>query len=211
MVLSEIECGLKESLQKRGKRSAMNKKLGLAIIVLLLDLSGFAQKKEPELPKIFTTAQYVCVETIYGPVDTTTNDPRVSPEDRKAVARVEDAVRIWGRYKLTIKRSDADVVLVVRTGRIAAAHGGVRVTRNPIPPPGEPPQKGTEVGPVAGAETGPLYDLLFVYPKSQDGSLGGPAWKRTLDHGLDMPDLPLFKKFKEEVEAASAKQAKKTP
>jgi hypothetical protein len=181
----------------------MNKKLGLAIIVLLLDLSGFAQKKEPELPKIFTTAQYVCVETIYGPVDTTTNDPRVSPEDRKAVASVESAVRIWGRYELTMKRSDADVVFVVRTGRIAAAHGGVRVTRNP--------QKGTEAGPVAGGETGPLYDLLFVYPKSQDGSLGGPAWKRTLNHGLDMPDLPLFKKFKEEVEAASAKQTKRTP
>ncbi len=201
MVLPAIVCGLRGSLQKRGKRSAMNKKLGFAIIVLLLDLPGFARKKEPELPGIFTTAQYVCVETIYGPVDTTTNDARISPEDRRAVASVENAVRIWGRYKLTLKRSDADVVFVVRTGRIAAAHGGVRVTRNP---------KGTEGGPVAGAETGPLYDLLFVYPKSQDGSLGGPAWRRTLDHGLDMPDLPLFQKFKEEVEAASAKQAQKT-
>jgi hypothetical protein len=181
----------------------MSKKFGLAIIVLLLDLTGFAQKKVPELPKVFTTAQYVSVETIYGPVDTTTNDPRVSPEDRQAVANVENAVRLWGRYELTLKRSAADVVFVVRTGRIAAAHGGVRVARNS--------QKGTEASPVAGAETGPPYDLLSVYPKSQDGSLGGPAWKRTLNHGLDMPDLPLFKKFKEEVEAASAKQTKKTP
>jgi hypothetical protein len=101
-MLPAIMCDLKESLQKRGKRSSMNKKLGLAIVVLLLDLSGFAQKKEPELSKIFTTAQYVCVETIYGPVDTTMNDPRVSPEDRKAVASVESAVRIWGRYELTM-------------------------------------------------------------------------------------------------------------
>jgi hypothetical protein len=31
----------------------MSKKLGLAIVVLLPDLAGFAQKKEPELPKIF--------------------------------------------------------------------------------------------------------------------------------------------------------------
>jgi len=50
-----------------------------------------------------------------------------------------------------------------------------------------------------------------VYAKNPDGSLGGPLWNRTLDHGLDAPGLPLFKKFKDEVEASSKTQTKKTP
>jgi hypothetical protein len=193
------------------KRPAMNNRLSLGAIFLLLCFPCLAQKKDSELPKVFTTSQYAFVETIYGSVYDTALDAQITPEDRQAVSRVEDALRTWGHYRLTIKRSDAELIFVVRKGRIVAAHGGVRVTRNPIPPPGEPPQRGTEAGPVAGAEVGPPYDLLFVYPKNQDGSLGGPAWKHTLNHGLDMPDLPLLKKFKEEVEAAFAKQAKKTP
>ncbi|PYU51345.1 MAG: hypothetical protein DMG53_01670 [Acidobacteria bacterium] len=127
----------------------MNCGTRLGLTVLLMCAYGFAQKKDPEMAKIFAASQYVFVETIYGPLETTTLDSRVSPEDRRAVFNVEDAVRSWGRYRLTLNRSDA--------------------------------------------------------------SLGGPLWNRTLDHGLDAPGLPLFKKFKDEVEASSKTQTKKTP
>jgi hypothetical protein len=86
---------------------------------------GFAQEKDPEVAKIFAASQYVFVETIYGPLDTTALDSRVSPEDRRAVFNVEDAVRSWGRYRLTLNRSDAELVFVVRKGRLLAANVGI--------------------------------------------------------------------------------------
>jgi len=186
----------------------MKSSFRFGLMILLLCSPTFAQKKEAELPRFLTASQFVFVETIYGAVNDTTLDPRVTPEDRRAVFQVEDALRAWGRYRLTLKRSDADLVLVVRKGRLAAANVGVKVSRAPQTP-GGPSQ--TAAGPEFGAEVGPPYDLLYVYPKNPDNSLGGPSWKKMQDHGLDAPDLPLFKKFKDEVEAAIKAQAKKTP
>jgi hypothetical protein len=186
----------------------MNRRMCLGLIVLLLCIPVFAQKKESQLPKVFTTSQFVFVETVYGPVNDTTVDPRISAEDRTAVSRVEEALRTWGRYQLAFRRSEADLVFVVRKGRIADAHAGVRVSRGPRSP-GGPSQ--TAGGPAYGGEAGSPYDVLFVYTRSPDGSLVSPHWDGTLDHGLDAPDLPLFKKFKEAVEASSKTPAKKTP
>jgi hypothetical protein len=188
----------------------MNRRVSFGLITLSLCIPAFAQKKEAELPKIFTSSQFVFVETIYGAVNDTTLDPRISPEDRAAVYRVEDALRTWGRYRLTLRRSEADLVFVVRKGQLVAANVGVKVSRGSKPSAG-PSQTSTGVGPEFGAEVGPPHDLLHVYQKNPDGSLGGLFWSRTQDHGLDAPDLPLFKKFKEAVEAASKVQAKKTP
>jgi hypothetical protein len=188
----------------------MNRKMSFGLIVLLLGVPILAQKKAAELPKVFTTSQFVFVETVYGPVNDTTVDPRITPEDRAAVSRIEDALRTWGRYQLAFKRSEADLVLVVRKGQLAEAHAGVNVSRR-RQPPGGLSQTGTNVGPVVGGEVGSPYDLLTVYIKNQDGSLGGPFWRRAQDHGLDEPDLLLFKKFKEAVEASSKAPAKKTP
>jgi hypothetical protein len=190
------------------KRSAMIRRMCLGLVILMLCLPIFAQKKEVQLPKVFTTAQFIFVETVYGAVNDTALDPRISPEDRDAVYRVEEALRTWGRYQLTLRRSDADLVFAVRKGRLAEAHGGVKVSRGPQTP-GGPSQ--TTSGPLFGGEAGSPFDLLIVYTKNPDGSLGGPNWNHTQDHGLDSPDLPLVRKFKEAVEAASKTQAKKTP
>ena len=172
----------------------MNCGTRLGLTVLLMCAYGFAQKKDPEMAKIFAASQYVFVETIYGPLETTTLDSRVSPEDRRAVFNVEDAVRSWGRYRLTLNRIAANI--------------GIKISGVPNPR-GGPSQRGTSGE--ASAEVGPAHDLLVVYAKNPDGSLGGPLWNRTLDHGLDAPGLPLFKKFKDEVEASSKTQTKKTP
>jgi len=186
----------------------MNCGTRLGLTVLSMCAYGFAQKKDPEMAKIFAASQYVFVETIYGPLETTTLDSRVSPEDRRAVFNVEDAVRSWGRYRLTLNRSDAELVFVVRKGQLLAANIGIKISGVPNPR-GGPSQRGTSGE--ASAEVGPAHDLLVVYAKNPDGSLGGPLWNRTLDHGLDAPGLPLFKKFKDEVEASSKTQTKKTP
>jgi hypothetical protein len=46
-----------------------------------------------------------------------------------------------------------------------------------------------------------LLSLLSsdVYPS---GTLTGPIWTQTLKHGLNRPNLPLFKQLKHDVETA---------
>ena len=47
--------------------------------------------------------------------------PGLFPEDREAIANVQDALKDWHRYALTINRGDADLIIIVRKGRLAAA------------------------------------------------------------------------------------------
>ena len=54
-------------------------------------------------------------------------------------------------------------------------------------------------------------DLLFVYLVNQDGSLIGPIWIHHQKDGLDPPDIPLFKQFKESIEAATKVPTSKVP
>jgi hypothetical protein len=60
--------------------------------------------------------------------------PRLYSEDRQAIADVTHALQTWNRYTLTIRRQDADLVFVVRKGRLAAAkvfagvHSGSRTS-----------------------------------------------------------------------------------
>ena len=45
-------------------------------------------------------------------------------EDRKAILDVQNALRSWNRYMITVKR-EADLVFVVCKGHIASAQGSV--------------------------------------------------------------------------------------
>ena len=84
----------------------------------VLAFPAAAQKKnKDEVSEAVTNAKYVYVEAYDGPEW----NPRLTGEDRKAIADVERAVRSWGRYQLVLRRSEAEVVLQVRKGRIADA------------------------------------------------------------------------------------------
>jgi hypothetical protein len=55
-----------------------------------------------------------------------------------------------------------------------------------------------------GPEVAGRDDLFFVYLVNQeDGSLIGPIWMHHHKDGLVTPDIPLFKQFKESIEAAT--------
>jgi hypothetical protein len=89
------------------------------LLLLLLFFPGPAQskKKDPDIPALFRQARYVYVEAVDGDEF----NPRLYPEDRQAIADVRYALQAWNRYALTIRRQDADLVFVVRKGRLAAA------------------------------------------------------------------------------------------
>lgn len=79
-------------------------------------------KKKDNLSALFSNARYVYIQAEDGDI----MKPGLFPEDREAIANVQDALKDWHRYALTINRGDADLIIIVRKGRLAAAqvHGG---------------------------------------------------------------------------------------
>ena len=162
---------------------------------LMLALSCVASAKDKPFPQAIVNARYVFVTSYNG---AGTADVRVMPDDRQAMADVEDAVRRWGRYILVYERKNADVILLVRKGRIAETQSGVRVHVGS--------QSSPSVGPVASADAASdPRDMLAVY----DASLGTdtpPLWRNFQDDGLLAPDVPLLQELRKQVEAAEKKK-----
>jgi hypothetical protein len=167
---------------------------------LLLVAQAKPGKQKVNLPAVFKNAQYVDVEAYDGDA----SNPRVIPDDRKAIYNVEQGLKDWHRYAVVYERDRADLVFLVRKGRIASVTPGVEVgighpqNRNTSPP--DPTRTTTGVG--VDAEAGSPDDLLAVYFVDPSGKLNGPIWEHSLKGGLDAPALPLFERIKHEVETA---------
>jgi hypothetical protein len=177
-----------------------------ATVLLLIVLPALAvsakDKKQQSLPAVFGQARYVYVEAVNG----REFDPNLDAADREAIADVRDALRAWGRYTYTTEREQADLVFVVRKGRIA--EGDVGVSNSPFPQtvPAGAPNAGSQrgAGPVvsAGAEMGPRDDLFEVCQMNPNGKVSGPLWQHSMPDGLTAPRITLFQQFKEAVEKA---------
>jgi len=176
----------------------------LPIVCLLVINIAQGKPKKPDVPGPFQNAHYVYVQAEDGDI----LNPRLFPEDRQAISDVEDKLRNWNRYALTVNRSEADLVFVVRKGRLASAqlHGGISGGSHPqpgVPGPGSGPDTrptvDTEIG--ARGELGPPDDLFRVYLQ-REGQLGAKVWERSSDGGLDAPAVPLVEQLKEAVEHA---------
>jgi hypothetical protein len=188
--------------------------LSLAVLALSSIAGGQSSNPSKKLPAILAHAQYVYVEPYSGTDDlAAVSDPRITPEDREAVANVQNGILKWEHFKLTNRRSEAELIIFVRKGRIASANAGVRVHVGSGPGPGsttsrDPSQTDKTVGGIGGGEVGPDEDLFWVYSLDPDGKLTGPVWQKDQKEGLDAPDMPLFEKFKKDVTASIAAQAK---
>ena len=207
-------------------------KLTKPIIVLLAMSAPFAfakDKKKHELPAVFGTAHYVYVQAEDGGE----MSAGLLPEDREAIASVRGALEDWKRYAITLNRKEADLVFIVRKGRLASAglHGDVGVSTSPAVPgsyPGRNPMAdptntnnnpnrpgamdpGTTEGVGARAEAGPSEDVLRVFALTPDGKLNGPIWSREMKDGLDQPNVLLVRTLKDTVEKAYPPQAANQP
>jgi hypothetical protein len=182
----------------------------ILLFSLLLVLQGYA--KAPSIPALVLQARYVALgyETAEGFIAETDfrsfASTKVQPDDRQAIANIYDALSKWKRYTITINPADADMLIAVRTGRVAAGMGGVRVGTGGINPTTGRRTSST-IGPVFGAEVGPADDYLAVY-QADDGREAARLWVATQHDGLVGKNPPLFKNFQDEVEAA-AKTSKK--
>jgi hypothetical protein len=174
--------------------------IGLCAVLALGALGYSKPKSKDDFPQALLNARYVYVEAEAGDIQ----NVNLIPEDRRAIVDLEDALRSWNRYNLTIRRSEAEVLFVVRKERIASAKIGGSIGRRTVPgtQPGTTDSQTTEAGRL-GAELGPNEDMLYVYLVNPDGKKFGPVWHQLLKDGLDKPEMPLFQKFKDQVDAAT--------
>lgn len=197
----------------------------LVVALVLLPVIGFAQtkKKKPTTPAIFGNAKYVYVQAEDGDMYT----PRLLPEDRDAISNVMNALQDWGRYIVLPTADGAELVFIVRKGRLGSANVGGQVGTpgtGPYGTPGTGPYGAPGTGPngtpgagpngnprqtqapfggpgvMGGGEVGPRDDFLEVRMRQPDGDLGGTIWERSMSDGLDRPNVPLLDQLKRAVE-----------
>jgi hypothetical protein len=173
----------------------------LALVLLLLPALLPAQSnKKKSVSGAFNNARYAWVESMDGDAF----KPSLLPEDRQAISDVEDALRTWNRYALTARRSEAELVFIVRKGRVATGKLGVGIGSPPLGPgPGQRSPAGTGgggQGASVGGEVGPPDDILEVHMVNTDGSLGTILWQRTFPDGLDAPQVTLIAQLRKAVE-----------
>jgi hypothetical protein len=175
--------------------------LVVALLLAVLAPAALAKTKKPEVSAAFRNATYVYVESSDGDVF----KPGLYPADREAIGNVLDALRDWKRYTLTTRREQAELVFVVRKGRLANAQLGGQVhLGQPLPPnqsPGHGPGSAGN-GVDTEGEVGSEEDMLRVYMLNPSGKLMGPIWNRTFTDGLEAPQLLLFHQLKDAVEQA---------
>ena len=87
----------------------------VGLVLLLAVVSSMAapnvsQSKVLAFPGTLTNARYVYVAAYDGDQFS----PNLLPEDRAAIANVQDSLRQWGRYVIVYRRQDADMVLLVQ-------------------------------------------------------------------------------------------------
>jgi hypothetical protein len=185
----------------------------VAMLMAILPSVALAKTKKPDVPAVFRNATYVYVESPDGDL----YRPGLYPADRQAIADVQDALRDWSRYTLTTQRDQAELVFVVRKGRIANGRIGGPVSSSQPLPPNQSPRGSGQTGPAGGpgqtwpgagagvetgVEVGPEDDMLRVYMLNPDGKLSTIVWNRTMTDGLDEPQLVLFEQLKAAVNKA---------
>jgi hypothetical protein len=90
------------------------KRLSVIVLVLLLTaVAGMAavSSYDQPFPGTLINARYVYVTSYDG----NQFSPNLLPEDRQAIATVQDAIQKWGRYILVYRPQDADMILAVQS------------------------------------------------------------------------------------------------
>jgi hypothetical protein len=197
------------------------------LVVPLLFFPWAVAKDKPPLPKLVVSAQYVLVTTECGDPAEQPLNPHIMPEDRQAVSDVQNAIEKWGRYSIAYRRQDADLILVVRKGRVAEGllgaqvHAGSRVPNRSTQPddiaqPGTPDPDnpcgaragsnapGTSVRPEATADLGDPQDMIVLYASALGTENNSPPlWRGRRPDGLKAPQMRLVQELRSKVEAAA--------
>jgi hypothetical protein len=195
----------------------------LLVCLLLVTCIVFAKdKNKSSLPALILNAQTVAVIINPG-----SEVPLTNPgENRSAQSDVEQALAKWGRLRVVMDPSTADLVISVRRGRGVSPTiaGGDPNQRPIILQPGEgggrigiqtgkPPRTATgypdDTTPRPGVEAGSAEDVFEVYRGQDTNTLDGPPlWRYVGKKALRPPTVPAVEQFRRAIEEAE-KQRKK--
>ena len=91
----------------------MKRALGIVLVLLMSVAAAMAaaQSKDQPFPGTLINAKYVYVTSYDGDQF----DQNLLPEDRQAIAAVQDAIQKWGHYVLVYRPDEADIVLMVQS------------------------------------------------------------------------------------------------
>jgi hypothetical protein len=96
----------------------MRKLVAAAMVTLLMAAIAFATPKPPSsgqteqlFPATLRNARFVYVASYDGDQF----NPRLLPEDRDAIAAVQDALQKWGKLTLVYEPGQADIILLVQS------------------------------------------------------------------------------------------------
>ena len=89
----------------------MKRILGILCLLLFMTAAAAASTKVPALPKTLANARYVYVTSYDGDQF----NPNLLPEDRDAIAAVQDAMQKSGKFVIVYRPREADMVLMVQS------------------------------------------------------------------------------------------------
>lgn len=185
----------------------------LAGTLVLPLASAPARAGERIVPAQIAQARYVALgydlgDRFMSETEAITN-PDVLPEERRALVAIADELRKWGKYALTVRPADAELLIALRIGRRGSigGSGGMGVGSA-----GEPGRGGSVPGaafPPGGgrgtAEISSNQDMLTVY-EARGGSVGAPLWRVIRGGGLQGTPPRLFEEFRADVERTPVPQ-----
>jgi len=189
-------------------------KRAIPLLLLVLLVIPNASAKKPVLRAELLKAKFVVITNYPDPGDNMNR--RISPYagDRQALADVEAAIRKWGRWTVISSKSQADLIVAVRKGRIAGA--GVRI---PVADGAPRPRNTDPLHPKVETDVGPTEDMIAVYsaqnwpsttPGDTDSNLNvPPLWRLIQSNALMSPSVPGIEQLRKEIEKAEAENAKK--
>jgi hypothetical protein len=157
-----------------------------------------------KVPARLAQARYIALAYDLGDVllsesEAVSKPALVTPEDREALNAVRGQLEKWGRYVITVRPAQAELLVAVRARQRASASAGVRIggRRDGPAPTGSVATGATYGGSVSSGD-----DMLSVYDTS-GGNRSLVLWRGERPGGLSGSSPALFEDFKADVERAA--------
>lgn len=195
-------------------------------LLLLCPLLLAAKDKK----KILLTDDVLQAQTVLVVIDPDTGVAADDPfANRNAQEAVEKALMEWGRFRLSLNASDADLIITVRRGNgkiVQPTVGGVPINNRPVifeptdsggrvgghsgnPPAGDPTGSQSPM-PGPHIEAGQSQDMFAVFRGRRDSPLQSPAvWRYSAKDALRSPGVPAVEEFRKAIAEAEKQRAAK--
>jgi hypothetical protein len=179
-----------------------------ALLVAFVTLPLTAAAAPNPLPALIERARYVALGYDLG--DRFLSADQISevaaatlPEERRAMEAIRSDLEKWGRYIVTMRPEQAEIIIAVRVGRRGSLNVGTRVG-NPGDGRGGARGSGTVSSRTIGGQLSSNEDRVSVY-EAVGGRPGIRLWTSAGDGGLVGSPPRLYKSFREEIEASAKK------